>query len=210
MKFKLTNGFRKVNLHCFSGEVEDLEYPIHLNFNKKEPIQYLDQKIQNNISFKLKSEKGEIKYFQFYNASFDFREGHLVSVLTSRKSGFHRLLINHNTQRLWYPNKHSYSLAKESLWEKSLILFSIFCGCVFWAILLYYLILPYFRNHPYFDFIFWGVSSIFLIFTISKIYQFPKRSRNEYLYTNKIKPQLKKIGKEILDMMKQKVNTIKN
>ncbi|MGJ3236803.1 hypothetical protein [Marivirga sp.] len=210
MGFELKNGYRKVKLHCFSGEIEDLEYPIHLNFNKKEPLQYLDQKIQNNISFKLKSEKGELKYFQFYNATFDFREGHFVSVLTSEKSGFHRLLINHNTQRFWYPNKNPYSIGKEGLWEKYLILISIFSSCVFWTILLYYLILPYLKNHVYVNFIFWGIGSLLLIFIISKIYQFPKRSRNEYLYNNKIKPQLKKIGTKILDMMKQKLNTIKN
>jgi hypothetical protein len=209
MKFKVTNGFRKVNLQCFSGEVEDLEYPSQLNFNKNESLQYLDHKIQNNISFKLKSENGKLNCFQFYNADFDFREGHFISVLTSEKSGFHRLIINHNTQRFWYPNKHPYSIAKENLWEKYLVLISIICSFLLWVIILYFLILPQFENLIYFQFMYWGISSIFLFFIVPKIYQFPKRSRNEYIFDCKIKPQLKKIGNEILDMTKQNLIKIR-
>lgn len=209
MDFKLTNGFRKVRLQCFSGEVQALEYPAQLKFNKNEPDQYVDIKKYNNIRFKLQSENGELKNYQFYNADFDFREGHFISVLTSEKSGFHRLVINHNTQRFWYPNKHPDSIAKEGLWEKFWILISIICSCLLWGILLYFLILPHFENIIYFPFLFWGTSSIFLLFIIPKIYQYPKKSRNEYLFENKLKPQLKKIGIKILDMVEQKLIKIK-
>lgn len=209
MEFKLTNGFRKVQLSCFSGEVQALEHPDQLNIHKNDPEQYADIKKGNNIRFELISKDGNCKSYQFHNADFDFREGHFISILTSEKTGFHRLVINHNTQRFWYPNKHPYSIAKEGLWEKFLILFSIiFCGST-GLVITYFLLFPHFADFIYFNLLFWSISVLILSLFVTILYQFPKRTRNEYLFESKWKSQLKFMGIKISNSHKNVLNYIK-
>jgi len=208
MAFKIKHHLRSVVLHNFSGEIQDLEYPSHLSFAKKERNQYGGTASPNNIKFCLKSENDELYQYAFYNASFDFRKGHFVSILTSEKSAYHRLVINHNTQRIWFPNKDGHSISKEGLWEKYLFLLAILCFYTLGISLIYFLISPYLNHYEYFLELFFASNLLLAVFIIPKLFHYLKRNRNEYLYERTFKPQLKELGRNILKEKTDKIARI--
>jgi len=208
MAFKIKHQLRSVVLHNFSGEIQDLEYPSHLSFPKKEQNQYGGTASPNNIKFSLKSENGALYQYSFYNANFDFRKGHFISILTSERSAYHRLVINHNTQRIWFPNKDGHSISKEGLWERYLFLLVILCAYFLGISLIYFLIMPYLKHFDYFSELFFASSLLLAVFIIPKLFQYLKRNRNEYLYERKFKPQLKELGRNILKDKTDKITTI--
>ncbi|MGM0581355.1 MAG: hypothetical protein ACQETL_11785 [Bacteroidota bacterium] len=197
MKLELRNKLKSVSLLIATGNIEKIEYPDQLDFQKHEPRQFAGFNNANNIKFYLQGHDNTLKEFKFYNSGFDFREGHTISIITSSKTYLHRIVINHNTQRYWLTN--SKSISSESIWEKHtfiFILLSLYFGLFF---SLYFLMIPHFENQNIVLMGIIGIALLTALLVLPKIYSLFKINRNQFLYEKRFRPQLKAIARKLLN-----------
>jgi len=207
MAYKLTTRFSTVNLHHFSGEIESLDDASGSVHSQKEPLQHAGQIHPNNIIFTLRSKSGALNQYQFCNANFDFRIGHYISILTSKKSHFHRLVINHNTQRVWYPNPNS--AAKEFRMEKIFVLSLVISACLLAGFSIYFFGTKYFEHAHNSFFTILGALVLFLLCATLIVLRVLRQYCSRNLHERLLKPKLSIFALKIFEEQAEKISKIR-